>query len=429
MKRLSYIATLVLCTLSLSTWSQDYTRLSERTVMGTARYVGMGGAMSAVGGDPSAVLDNTAGLGLYRRIETLVSFDFDGRFMVPHASVVFSLPVLSSDEHSGVQYHNLMISFNRVHSFYRSLQGTASGDYSLGALFAGTGVDLGIPYATATFNDGSSIRLEERGYVNEYAFDWAMNIANEWYWGLGLRVQSFSFSSDADYMEDFSYKNVSGEYYYNRNRTSVLMTGAGCSLSTGVLWRPLSWLRIGFGFQTPSVSSLTLTTGGTFDALTDTLRWSDAPDLVNRLPDFHMPLHTSTSIAFQIRRYALIALQHDFRYVKGVPAVHSFRAGLELVPVTGLYINAGYVFESAFDKAKMIGVDPTLDRQDAYFGHSQWQQYISGGVGFRGRYLIAQLAYQYHTQRNQLFAHEYATPYRFKMDTHRVVLTIGWHRD
>ena len=45
-------------------FSQDYTRLSERTIIGTARYVGMSGAMTAIGGDPSAVTDNPAELGL-----------------------------------------------------------------------------------------------------------------------------------------------------------------------------------------------------------------------------------------------------------------------------------------------------------------------------------------------------------------------------
>jgi hypothetical protein len=397
--------------------------------MGTARYVGMGGAMSAVGGDPSAVMDNTAGLGLYRRIETLVSFDFSGRFMVPHASVVFCLPTANSDEHSGVQCHNIMLSYNRRHSFYRSLEPVSSGDVSLGSLFAATGVNLGIPYTTDLYNKANSLRLEERGYVNEYAINWAMNIANRWYWGVGLQVNSFSFSSDGDYVETFAYKNADGKHYYNRNRTSVLITGAGCSLSTGVIWRPLSWLRLGFGFRTPSFNSLTLTTGGTLDALTDSLRWSDAPNLTTRLSDFHMPLHTSTSVAFQIRHYALIALQHDFRYVKGVPAVHSFRAGVEVVPVAGLYINAGYVFESAFRKAKMVAIDPTLDRQDAYFWHDRWQQYISGGVGFRGKYLIAQLAYQYHMHRQHLYAHELAVPYQLKSDSHRVVLTLGWHHN
>ena len=47
--------------------AQDVQRLSERQIIGTACFVGMGGAMTAIGGDPSAVLDNPAGLGLYRR--------------------------------------------------------------------------------------------------------------------------------------------------------------------------------------------------------------------------------------------------------------------------------------------------------------------------------------------------------------------------
>ena len=53
--------------------AQWQARLSEREVSGTARYVGMGGAMTAVGGDPSAVKDNPAGLGVYRRMEVAVS--------------------------------------------------------------------------------------------------------------------------------------------------------------------------------------------------------------------------------------------------------------------------------------------------------------------------------------------------------------------
>ena len=75
MRNLRYILTLVLGTLSLCTWSQDYTRLSERTIIGTARYVGMSGAMTAIGGDPSAVTDNPAGLGLYRRAEAMATMD------------------------------------------------------------------------------------------------------------------------------------------------------------------------------------------------------------------------------------------------------------------------------------------------------------------------------------------------------------------
>ena len=53
--------------------SQDIQRFSERQIIGTARYVGMGGAMTAIGGDASAVQDNPAGLGLYRRSEVMLT--------------------------------------------------------------------------------------------------------------------------------------------------------------------------------------------------------------------------------------------------------------------------------------------------------------------------------------------------------------------
>ena len=44
-------------------------RLAEPDLIGTARYVGLAGAMTAVGGDPTAIQDNPAGLGIYRRFD------------------------------------------------------------------------------------------------------------------------------------------------------------------------------------------------------------------------------------------------------------------------------------------------------------------------------------------------------------------------
>ena len=66
-----FIIGLVLNVLALQ--AQDYERLNERSPMGTARYVGMAGAMTAVGADPSAAADNPAGLGFYRHSELLFS--------------------------------------------------------------------------------------------------------------------------------------------------------------------------------------------------------------------------------------------------------------------------------------------------------------------------------------------------------------------
>ena len=224
MKHLRYIVSFVLCTLSLCTWSQDFARMGERSIMGTARYVGMSGAMSAIGADPSATLDNVAGLGMYRRAEILVSFDYmadrawqvgvpdtKGRarlFMAPQAALVLSFP---TNKVSGIQYHNVQISYQRIHAYNRALSAKAENSPSLGALLADKKVELRcsdgstvLPYCSDRLNTAEQMDLVESGYVNEYAFDWAMNISNRWYVGAGLRINSFSMSSEGKYQEWFT---------------------------------------------------------------------------------------------------------------------------------------------------------------------------------------------------------------------------------
>ena len=49
------------------------TKLVENDLNGTARYVGMGGAMEALGADISTISTNPAGLGLFRKSQVTLS--------------------------------------------------------------------------------------------------------------------------------------------------------------------------------------------------------------------------------------------------------------------------------------------------------------------------------------------------------------------
>ena len=195
-------------------YSQDYVRLGERSIMGTARYVGMCGAMTAIGGDPSAVYDNPAGLGLYRRSEVLLSLDLmldrtrqlelgtKGKrdFFIPtQASLVVNL-----------NNHNLMFSYHRMQSFARTLSAGGTNGASLGALLASINVHS-IPYSTERFNALNVMTLQESGYLNEYAFTWGMRVSHQFYVGLGFHIQSYQYSSDALYYEQFAQMAVLGE--------------------------------------------------------------------------------------------------------------------------------------------------------------------------------------------------------------------------
>lgn len=442
----SYI---LLTLLLLIAWSgvsmaQDNARLAERTLNGTARYVGMAGAMTAIGGDPSAALDNPAGLGLYRRSELMLTIDYayditaqQGQtaepkkmhlFSAPQASWIISFPTTNIYE-IGTQFHNLMLSYRRLHVYNRSFYAQASSDASLGALVASTDVNLGMNYCTDRLNARSSLALTESGSIDEYSFQWATNISNKWYVGLGINMQSYSLMSNGDYTEYFQHYDAKGEPYYNRNTTSLFLSGLSCTFSAGVLYRPLPWLRMGFSLQTASMGYITTYTSGTFAARTDSLRLSNAPDGVWDDSDIRLPWRTSTSVAFQLGKIGMISLQYDYAHTKGIDDMHSLRTGVEFVPTAGMYINAGYAYESTFNSEVVpVPMDKSFDRQDTYYMCPLGTQYASVALGYRGKYMIAQAAYQYRWQHFALGAHESAKPYDMHTDTHRIVLTLAWHR-
>ena len=377
----------VLCLLSFVfslAKAQDDARLCEQTLTGTARYMGFGGAMTAIGGDPSAVRVNPAGLGLYRRMEVLVTMGGSkGMFILPEVSFVLA-----------AKRNNFMFSYHSLHNYNRDLLGEAKNDASLGALMAGKNIDIGMLYCDEPYSKTSSLRVRESGFNNEFNFDWAMRISHQWYVGAGFHIQSYRFSSSATFNEHFDIVNDNFEHLYNRNESYLLRTD------------------------------------GTFTSLTDSVRASSV-EHNGRVNDFHQPLRLSLSTAFQIGAYALIALQYDYAHQKYMDDIHTLRAGFEVIPVMGLYINGGYACESAFRKTdRLVPIDPTFERQDTYFFNQRWKQYASVAVGYRGTYVIAQVAYQYSWQRFNLYAHEStAAPFNFANDTHRVVVTIGWHHN
>lgn len=55
----------------------DGFRFSQSDMKGTARYMGMGGAFGALGGDLSSISTNPAGIGVYRRSEVGITMDID----------------------------------------------------------------------------------------------------------------------------------------------------------------------------------------------------------------------------------------------------------------------------------------------------------------------------------------------------------------
>lgn len=76
-KRINTIALALFVTAGASAQTvYDAVKIADKDLNGTARFVGMGGAMGALGGDISTIGTNPAGIGIYRSNDIMTSFSF-----------------------------------------------------------------------------------------------------------------------------------------------------------------------------------------------------------------------------------------------------------------------------------------------------------------------------------------------------------------
>lgn len=465
MKRLLLILFLAYCLLPIA-HSQDVQRFAERQIIGTARYVGMGGAMTAIGGDPSAVQDNPAGLGLYRRGEIMLTVDGTidqtcqndsrdvyqrARFALPQVSAVWAWG--NPSKQRGMIYNNFMFSIQRLANYNRDVlvEGVGMGmveticektnglaeeflidmpwnDEEVGWLsilgYEGYLIDPVVDNQWIPAVDFSSgtLSVSETGSVDQYTLSWAGNISNQWYVGLSLNIPTITYTKRTSLLE--TSRNNSAEL-----KSMYYASGIGVSGAVGLIYRPIQSLRIGASLQTPTVMQLSLQTEGDmystiagqkYDVLT--------PSSGSINTEIYAPLRTSFSIAGQMGNNALIAVQYDYAHSADMEDVHTLRIGAEAQAYRGLFINAGYVYESSFmNKELAVGLDYNSIRTDMDYRYTAYSQYASIGVGYRSNVLVAQVAYQYLWQTLHQYATEMQpTPIDVQTRTHRIVATLAW---
>ena len=472
MKRFLLISLLTYCLLPIA-HSQDVQRFAERQIIGTARYVGMGGAMTAIGGDPSAVLDNPAGLGLYRRSEIAITLDYASdkttqrttqnnaasssirsRFVAPHVSAIWAWG--NPTKQRGLIYSNVMLSVNRLASFNRDVVVNGQ-DLGLATTICNITNDMGglseeslqnkpwsdveigwlsiLGYETYLINpqndnkwepavalkDGT-LTVSETGASDQYTLSWASNISNQWYVGLSLNVPTLSYTKRTSHYETDRVNSAELKSLYH-------LSGVGVNGSVGLIYRPIQALRVGASFQTPTMMNLSMQTEGDMYSLIDGQKYDVlTPESGVVSTEMVSPLRTSVSVAGQIGNEGLIAVQYDYAHSAEMEDVHTLRVGAEAQATRGLFINAGYVFESSFTKDDpiwMLGYNEI--RTDIDYRYTAATQYYSVGLGYRSDVVVAQLAYQYRWQTLHQYASEtQSLPLNVGTRTHRIVATLAW---
>lgn len=292
----------------------DAYSLSQNELRGTARFMSMGGAFTALGGDLSTLGQNPAGAGIYRGSEIGATLDINFR------SYNTSTPYGSSKDNqtkafcnnfgyvgttyigSGLRSISWGVSYGRVSSFDRVTNGynnpTSTSLTNYIADFSGGqapsdlafGQDYNpyldsncdwlsiLAYNSFMINDkpgspnqyqglyqngtvGDALyNIRERGYVDEYNFDIAGNVSDVVYWGIGFGVTDINYTRESYYSESMSNARiydgdnnptVNGDAGFDLyNRKRI--TGNGWNFKAGLIVKPIPQLRLGFAIHTPT---------------------------------------------------------------------------------------------------------------------------------------------------------------------------------
>jgi len=305
----------------------DVYNLSSSQLRGTARFMSMGGAFTALGGDLSTLNQNPAGLGIYRSSEIGATLDIDMQSSKTNSggySLTDDQTKVACDNFGYVGTANLGsdimpyfswgVSYGRVASFDRVYRGGSALEGSLSNYIANftNGVaqrDLTMTNNYDPYYDGyadwlsilaynayminpyqsnneyrglwtngvssgnTMFSTRESGYIDEYNIDFGGNIMNTVYWGVGFGITDLNYRQETYYDEVIngaSIESGDGHGTIQGNAEYALSnwkhtTGNGFNFKVGLIFKPINEFRLGVAVHTPTYYDMQTTYNGMVD--------------------------------------------------------------------------------------------------------------------------------------------------------------------
>lgn len=413
MKKL-FIIPLLLCGVSVyaqDTYMNEQLLNNSEDVIGTARFVGMGGAMGALGADMSVISWNPAGIGMFRKSDIALTFgglwnnksikeENRGAGTFDQIGFIYNFKTDSEV----CPYLNFAINYQKKKNFYRNfyadnlfLNGISQMD-QLGEL-ANFGYDTDWNLTgLAVDNEALSTYLDTEGktkYYNKFYGDyntythhgegslrgWDFNVSanlhNRTFLGLTFGVDNIEYSSWTNYFEASSYDDNGveklGDYsIWNDYR----ITGYGFNFKLGGIVYPFEEnpFRIGFAVESPTWYKFKSSVLMDYTDEVDGTRSQQVENLLEYNPrtpwKFRASIGSTVGSKFawdidyefanykdMAQRYPKYAWSNSYGGVKDIAmndfthqtlkGVHTLRAGVEIRPISPLAFRLGYNFTSA----------------------------------------------------------------------------------
>ena len=445
MKRFSLLIVAIISVASVSVAQNvdDALRYSQIFYGGTARFMSMGGAFTALGGDLSSLSQNPAGLGVFRSSEISVSpqlfnikstSEFNGissdylyDFNLGQAGIVGN--IIKRNDQSGLITLNFGYSFNRTNNFNQSIivngksNNSSMADYwvdqangyykdelaenAADALLAyntwiidtlpGYDFNYGTVFSFFGSNPpsvyGQTIRriISYEGGTAEHALSIGGNYSNKIFFGATIGISTLNYLSHYEHLETTDaalpskFTNFNYTFHYEN-------TGTGYSLKIGTIIKPSDAIRIGLSFHSPTLYRINeiyfdditskFSDGSKYEDKNNTMRYSYA---------LTTPFRALAGIAWQIKKFGLLSA--DYEYVDYSSARFSAtndnydysKKNLDIKSILKPASNIRLGGELRLDKFYLRGgygyYGKTFKPGD--INENQDYRSISGGLGFR----------------------------------------------
>lgn len=432
---------------------------TEHTFL-TSRVAAMGGAFTALGADLSSMSINPAGLGMYRGSALSLSMAYDhtrstngtaargvgkGDFSFNQIGTALNL-YQSSGTLASV---TLAFGYNRVADLnFRNSAMWGGGEVTIGEFFAeqmygfnpsalnssadpfrnsniytdewggvlayqtyfiDPALDQNQTFLNNYYVTGvplenkvnSLLNVESNGSVGEYDFSMGFNFANFLYLGATIAVQDIQQEIYYSYEESYTGATGADELSYTRYTPMVASYGSGVNFKLGAIVRPISALRLGIAYHTPTFVGLTrdyrtymqteFANGDAYGAnsLTSSYTYS-----------YNSPAKLLLGASLSLGNKAIISVDYDKVWygnmtmenrdmeeafaadvANDLGTAENYRAGLEIRPIEQLYLRAGYAYYGTpFNKQTDRYNDDGYPFYGTYKSHSN---NFSLGAGWR----------------------------------------------
>ncbi len=473
----------------------DALSIVEQPIQGTARAVSMSGAFGALGGDATSLTTNPAGLGIYRSCEATISLldvysehrtptDFMGRNRFTMSQGAYVHAILPKNN-KVLKASNFAFSYNRLKNFQNRYQFEYEQSRSLVGLIADQANAAGVSensllesakpfenprvgwlsalgYSNYLINPTglkqwtpmsenlvkSHYKYAESGSIDEFNVSYAANIAHWVYLGASVGIQSIEKITASYYDEAFY--SMGEEQLALSNR--VAFSAVGWNLKLGLIVNPVSFMRIGFAYHTPTLYSITQHTEAQMESRNVLDDKGNRVDVTTSTGDgydkyqLQTPSRFMFSTAFIIKKKGLIGIDYeltDYRQMmyaddfatdnfseqnaairQFAQLNHTLKLGGEyrVLDFMSLRVGGAFTTPSVADNAVKTLPYNTL-RTDMEYAANAWSYYVSGGVGFRWTNWGIDIAYQYRQQYATFAPFAGAKKQNFTNSYHNILLT------